>query len=471
MITTKSGFHTLMEIDQSLQGARQSLHSLADQINKGGENALLFRQQESQAYRELAQIRLDHLQSKTLTEQLQYSEKQALDLLEQRQTYLTELINKINQAEQVLSDSEKNRQNQAQNLTEKVENLEQLLAKIHQQLALQADYQQQQSKTQKAVVQASFANEKRQQAAAEESNKGKPYRLDQLFMYLWHLKFGTNAYQVTGKTRYLDQWLAHFIGYEALRQNYAMLQEIPKRLKAHADDLTEKANQQLKILKELQQIAEKKEAVPEQEALITKEQQALEKIDQMITKQESDYNLLVAERSLTLSGQDPYFKQALEALVTTFRDKAIFQLRQEAAETPAWQDDQIVENLLELREEKKVIEENLQHYQKLHSNQLERVKGLESIRLKFKQNHYDQTNSRFSEGAMTSVLLQEFLRGAVNTADLWQSIQRNQRFEQRRQRVQYSHNRGGGGFNLPRDIHIPSGFGGNSGGFSTGGGF
>ena len=81
------------------------------------------------------------------------------------------------------------------------------------------------------------AEEKATQAAADREEKRRPYEADPLFMYLWRRRFGTRDYRAGNLVRYLDRKVAHHIGYEAARVNYAMLLELPERLREHVERL------------------------------------------------------------------------------------------------------------------------------------------------------------------------------------------------------------------------------------------
>ena len=81
------------------------------------------------------------------------------------------------------------------------------------------------------------AEEKATQAAADREEKRRPYEADPLFMYLWRRRFGTRDYRAGNLVRYLDRKVAHLIGYEAARVNYAMLMELPERLREHVERL------------------------------------------------------------------------------------------------------------------------------------------------------------------------------------------------------------------------------------------
>jgi hypothetical protein len=85
------------------------------------------------------------------------------------------------------------------------------------------------------------AEEKAARAEADRDEKRRPYESDPLFMYLWRRGFGTRDYEAGNLVRHFDRKVAHLIGYEAARVNYAMLLELPERLREHAERLKQEA--------------------------------------------------------------------------------------------------------------------------------------------------------------------------------------------------------------------------------------
>ena len=54
-------------------------------------------------------------------------------------------------------------------------------------------------------------------------------------MYLWNRGFGTSRYRAWPLMRALDGRVAHLVRFHEARPNYAMLLEIPIRLREHAE--------------------------------------------------------------------------------------------------------------------------------------------------------------------------------------------------------------------------------------------
>ena len=81
------------------------------------------------------------------------------------------------------------------------------------------------------------AERKAAQAEADLEQKRKPYEADPLFMYLWRRGFGTPRYRAAPFVRHFDRKVARLVGFDDARRNYAVLVELPVRLREHAEQL------------------------------------------------------------------------------------------------------------------------------------------------------------------------------------------------------------------------------------------
>lgn len=93
----------------------------------------------------------------------------------------------------------------------------------------------------RAMATAENAEKKAVQAEGDRASKSKAYESDPLFAYLWKRGFGTPQYAYGGLTRTIDRWVSNLIGFLEARPAYAMLNEIPVRLRAHADRVEDEA--------------------------------------------------------------------------------------------------------------------------------------------------------------------------------------------------------------------------------------
>lgn len=83
----------------------------------------------------------------------------------------------------------------------------------------------------------SRANRRLVQALRNQSDKGKAYENDPLFLYLWRAGWGTSEYSGRGIVRLIDGWVARLSRFEKARTAYWLLNEIPQRLQKHIQEL------------------------------------------------------------------------------------------------------------------------------------------------------------------------------------------------------------------------------------------
>ncbi len=493
-----SGREILGMLDDALQQARAQIQRFETEAERYSEQLVQLRQRESEIYRELARLRIDELQLARFHDALDQAERQAASLLEERNQAIAELAVRTVESEKEQTDLEQRRQQQAESLEQATTALENRLEEIHAELKNDPDYQTQQQKAQQAIDILSAADEKTAEAEQDREEKGKPFREDQLFMYLWNRRYGTSEYRANLLARFFDRLLAKHIRYEASRQNYHRLLEIPTRLREHTEKLRDTAEQEMKRLATLEREAEKAAGIETLEQAVEKEKERLAELDQAIEEAVRKYQALLAEHEKFTAGEDPLFQQAIKLLVNAFRGDPIPELRRDAARTEGYEDDGLVSELAELRHRKNALQEMIDEYGAIHQQQKIRLQELADIRHRFKTYDYDAANSRFNEADAIAELLQQFRNGQISAGRLWRAIERAQRF------IRYARQPtigsigfptgirlpGGlgiprsGGLRIPRGIRFPGGLGGigrgggvrfpgsgGGGGFRTGGGF
>ncbi len=470
------GRRVLVDVDGALRELREQLYGLEDRVSLSSERLIDLRQQESLIYRKLAELRADSIQTGSFQKDMDLAERKAAQLLVERKKAINDLNEKMQQSRNSLTELEQKRQRQADTVVGAAEAMQQQIDKAHEALKKDKQYQQQQSKTQKALDIFSAAEEKTRKAEQDHSTKGQPYKNDRLFSYLWERGYGTAKYKAGFIADFFDQMLARHIRFESARQNYYMLEEIPKRLREHSKTLKEKVDNEMAVLSSLETKAEADQGVSEMEARVTEGNQQLEVIDAAIENEETVYAAFVEERELFVAGKDTYFKQAIAVLIASFQADPIPELRREAEMTYGYEDDSLVSQLGQLRSRKISLDQSMSDNEQVHQRYKTRLHDLEEIRRRFKQYKYDASNSRFSDGQAIDVLLSEFVRGSISSDRVWAAIERGQKF------IRYRNypSRGGIGFpggisfpgqiSIPRGVRIPGGLGGVFGGMRGGGG-
>ena len=297
--------------------------------------------------------------------------------------------------------------------------------------------------------------------------------------------------------RLLDAWVARLCKYQLARPNYWMLQEIPKRLLEHAERKRAAAESELDRLQALEESAAESGGVHLARKALFSAEQGQDAVDEQIAQSEATLRELQTEQSQYTAGGDRFIAQSLGVLSATLQRQDVADLTHLARATMTTEDDAIVEDLRQLRNEEGTLEDELDRNRSLHTEHLRRVQELESVRRKFKQHRYDDLRSEFDKGDLIASMMREVLGGAIRGGALWNVLKQYQRYRDvagawpdfgsggiarskrrsKRRRKQRSPTwhwpgasgaRRGRGFKLPRAPRLPKR---GRGGFRTGGGF
>ncbi len=480
-----SGQQTLASIDQAVTEARSKIAAVESQIEAVNGKLGALRQAHTQDYKDLARVRLKLIADPEMVRHLDHAEQQVLALLAQRQAAVLDLERQIQAADSGLKALEDERSAQADRVNAAAEVVDAAEAKTQARLDADPDYQAQRERAQDAERVARHAHDKASRSEEEREQKGASYRGDPLFMYLWDRNYGLPEYKSWGLTRMLDGWVARLVGFADARANYSRLNEIPQRLREHADGLKATAESEFAALRALDEAAREEDGIPALEQTVAKEQEKLDAIDGRIAKAESDHQPLVVRRALYATGEDDYSKKAIEFLAAEFQRDDLMELRREALATPLPEDDLIVSRMLQREDGRRQIEASIQGLKETILQQQKRLTELEGLRADFKRRRYDRAGSTFGDDTMIAMMLGQFINGMLDRQSLWRILQ-----EQQRYRPQYSDpSFGSGGFgrgtiwtggvgDLGGLGDIVGGFGrggfgggGGGGGFRTGGGF
>src|SRR5690606_33372555 len=240
------------------------------------------------------------------------------------------------------------------------------------------------------------ADEKATTSEQEQGSKGKAYRADPLFMYLWNRGFGTTAYRAGGFVKWLDGKVARLIGYEEARANYARLIDLPVQLRRHAERMGELADAEFAQLKELDEQALVDAGVPELEADRARLGEVIAEVDTALSEiAEARKGELVTLETFA-KGEDEPFRKAIGYLTSEFGRDDLKALRRDALATPYPEDDVVVARLLDLEAAKERQSRTVAELKEVASSNRERLSELEEVRREFTKRRYDDPGSTFS---------------------------------------------------------------------------
>src|SRR5690606_8002365 len=209
----------------------------------------------SKLLKELARLRLKFLSGSDILSRIDETDRQALALLEKRNSSIASISAQIDSYERERAELESRRSALGDELEAAAKAIDDAEVTVQERLKTDAAYLEQQRLAQESERVAVHADEKATVSQQEQDSKGASYRADPLFMYLYNRGFGTTAYRARGLTRWLDGKVARLIGYHDARPNYARLLELPVRLREHADWVGAQADEEFAKLKALDEEA------------------------------------------------------------------------------------------------------------------------------------------------------------------------------------------------------------------------
>jgi len=474
-----SGRDALLQIDSAVSEERRKIDEVDQHIQEASDQLIELRKARAEDFRELARLRVGMIAGQRLVAGLAEADRQAAALLASRGTALAALEQRIQAAGRHRSALETERSTQADVLDAASDAVDAVQAATQARLDAQPDYRAQQVRTQEAERVARHADDKATRSEQELGQKGQSYRDDPLFMYLWERAYGLPAYKATSLTRWLDGRVARLIGYDDARANYSRLQEIPVRLREHAQATRQQAEAEFQALRALDEKARAADGIPALEAARDQERARLEAIDARIEEAAAGYQRLLDEKAAFASGEDEASRKAVEYLASEFQRDDLQALRRDARATPFPEDDLVINRLLEREEDERTLETSLSELKQAAQQHHVRLGQIESLRVDFRRSQYDQGGSTFADGTLLGVMLGNFLSGLLDRDGLWRVLQQQQRYRPQRSDPTFGSGgfgrgsvwgggagRGGGGM-----WGGGRGGGGGGGGFRTGGGF
>ena len=464
-----TGTDQLAVINRHIDTTRSALDTLHRHQEAATQQLVGLRGQMTDAYRQLARIRLDELAAGRMVAHLEEVDRATLELLKRREQAVQDLEPAIAQCASRLSALNTERQQAVAKRDALVKEIDERAAEIRTRLSGQEAYQAQERLAAETAAKAERAESKAAQAEADQAQKGQSYRADPLFMYLWERRYLTPDYPYRGLTRRLDGWVAGLIRYADARGNYYLLTELPLRLREHARRQEEIAEKALTGLRAMEAQALNTEEMVRDQAALAQVQQSLDEAERRIEEEEARHDELLEKRSQFSSGADDISRQAIDLQVSEIKDESVATLYLQAKMTPKPDDDFIVSRIRDLQQEEQRIQAELDRLQSQERQHQRAYQDLEALRRRYRRSGYDSNHSYFPSGFDLAALLALVLSGKSSGRDAWDRIDREQRFRRPRTPRDFGGGRFPGGFG--GGFRTRGGFGGGFGGGRGGGGF
>ena len=490
-----TGREALSSLENAISGVRTNESRLTQVLSSAAAEAERLRAELAASFRALALVRLDTLMRNQAVGELDAAERRALELMRAHKAKLDQILIRCGGAQSALVQVEGVHREKTAAVEQAREPITQLQMRVAAETKSDPAWQAQYEATQRAIEIAQGADEKAKQSETDLNAKRKPYEADPLFMYLWNRKFGTPEYKAGNFVRFWDRKVAGLVGFETARPNYKLLNEIPARLREHAQSLLARVEAEDKALAAIERAALLKAGIEPLEATLAKALGELKIAGDALTKAQQAMAGLEDERTrLQSDGDRKAHDDALGVLTQAIAHESLQTMCQEARQTPTPEDDRLVQKIEQTQNAIARAETEVARIRE-EARDVARKRGeLESVRDRMRSSRYDRPNSQFEVNGpdVLSGVIGGILGGVLQSRELWDLLERSHR--KRRDLDDDDDDdrddddddddggeRGRGGpwgssrshpkFRFPSSSipKFPGGFGG--GGFRTGGGF
>ena len=420
------GPEALATLDEAMRDIRREEDEISKRLARSAERITKIRETEAELFRQLAQLRLDPAVQAELDGRISQAEVTARAMLKAHAQDLSQAEKDLASIDGGLAQSTADRADALKQLDGQQAAFKTLATRIGASIAQDPGFAAKRRDATELADVAAQSMRKTEQAETDREQKGRPYRDDRLFMYLWECGYGTSGYRANNLIRYLDGLVANLVGFAKARPNFAMLNEIPLRLREHAE----------------RQIAAAQQAESEVDALETQAidaaggkpiRDALAAIQQRIAAIDADMVAAEDKRDTTAKalaglseGNNPAFADALAALAAGLGREDIQTLLAEARRTRTGQDDTIVAQIDDARARIKDEDSETRDQKDRLKILAARRRELEDIQWEFKKQRFDDPRSTFREERLVGDLLNDFLRGGITAASYWDQWQKSQ---------------------------------------------
>jgi hypothetical protein len=453
-----TGREALATVEQAIGRARNQENRLEVALRSATEEAVHLRAERMQAFRELARLKLEE----GLIGEIDEVERRSLALLDDARRKFEALSGERAKAQDAVDEAQAKRHASAAAYEGAVKALHELRSRVEAETVVSSAWAAQRARIEELRQIAEKAEAKAAQAEVDREEKRKPYDADPLFCYLWKHRFGTAQYSAGTLTRFGDQSIARLIGYDKARANYALLTEIPMRLREHVRHVRRELAEQAEKLKEIERAALLSAGI---EALEERASQTKAALDTATTELEAASAALAGldrKRDGALLEESGPYKQAIELLAKADAAQDLRTLHAEAAQTPSPKDEAVLRRIEESETAIGRAEAEIGTIRREMRELAFRRSQIEEERDEFKRMGRDNPYGTFGNEQVLSNVLGGILGGLIQGTVLRDVLNKGYG----PQSGPWDSDFGG------RDVHFPPSSDGDRGdGFTTGGSF
>jgi hypothetical protein len=338
-----TGREALFSIEQAISRVRADEGRLDAALRSAMDEAARLRREEANGFRVLARVRLDTMMREQVIGALDDTERRAVAMIESHREELDALARRRAEQQAALDKAEAAKHDCDQDLADALEALDEKRQRTAERIQPDPAWRAARAAVEAAEKIAANADQKASQAEADLSAKGKPYEDDPLFIYLWSRKHGEAGDRSSFLVRFFDRQVAQLVGYRDARANYAMLREIPLRLREHAKNKQGDVETAKARVAEVERQALVTDGIEPLEAKAAAAQAAVADAGEAVVRITAALQAIEADREkATGAGDDAVHGRAADLLAETLAREDLRELYQEAMRTPTKADDKAI---------------------------------------------------------------------------------------------------------------------------------
>jgi len=420
------GPEALASLDEAMRDIRREEEEISKRLARSAEKLGKIKESEAELFRQLAQLRLDPAVQGELDGAISAAESKARDMLKSHSKELSKAEKGLAEIDATLARLTAERADALKGFESHQAEFKALAAKLGATIARDPAFAAKRAQATELADVAAQSMRKTEQAEADREQKGKPYRDDALFMYLWEAGYGTASYRANNLFRYLDGLVANLVGFQKARPNFAMLNEIPLRLREHAERQVESARLAEAEVDALETAAIDNAGGKPMRDAMEASQKTIDALDAEMVAIEDRRDETARTLGELSQGGNPAFEGALSTLAAALGREDIQTLLAEARRTRTGQDDTIVAQIDDARGRAKDEEDETREQKERLKTLAARRRELEDIQWEFKKQRFDDPRSTFRDEKLVGDVLNDFLRGGISAASYWDQWRRSQ---------------------------------------------
>src|SRR5262245_31402345 len=431
---TFSGRDALFSIQSAIGQARSDEGRLDAALHSAMDEAARLRSQEAEGFRALARVRLDTMVRDRLIDDLDATERRALAMIDNHRPQIEELARRRDDAQATLEKAEAAKHERDQSLAEAMEAMDELRDRTAERIKADAAWIAAKAAVDAAEKVAANADKKASLAEADLAAKGKPYEDDPIFMYLWRRKHGQAEDTSGALVKFFDRKVARLVGYQDARANYAMLQEIPARLREHAKNKQSDVDADGQQVAQVERAALVADAIESIEARVAAGHEAAKAAGEAVLKITAELQQIDAAREQASGTDDQAWTGATDLLAQELGREDLQALYQEAVRTPTKADDQAIASIAAARDALQKSDGEVARIRSEIREMARRRTELEGARDRARADGYDNPRGTVGGGGgqIIGQIIGGILQGALQGAVLDRAIRDNYSAPRRR---------------------------------------